>query len=65
MIPITIFLFVPGKDWQMTTAEAEAEADMKEQAERFATMFGESKWTDLRVFAKPLYQAKRGEVCWK
>ncbi len=62
---ITIFMFIPGKEWHMTSAEASSDEEMQAQAERFAQMFGENAWTEMRVYVtQPLWQARRGGVQW-
>jgi hypothetical protein len=52
MMTVTIFAFVPGREWMMTTADASDEQEMKERAEEFARFCGRD-WTELRVYVTP------------
>jgi hypothetical protein len=46
---ITMFCFVPGKEWQMTTSDVDTTADIKEAVENFAGFCG-PEWTEIRVY---------------
>lgn len=62
---VTLFLFVPGREWLMTTAHVSSEAEMKACAEDFAKAHGKGKWTEMRVYThKPLWQARPAECAW-
>ena len=61
----TYFLYVPGKEWLMTTAKVSSEDEMKQYGEDFAKAHGDRLWTELRVYlSEPEWQARRGEVEW-
>lgn len=59
------FLFVPGKEWLMTTLEGDTLDDTRHEAAAFAKKYGEGKWTELRIYGTALATAIRGEVVWR
>lgn len=62
---ITIFLFVPGREWLMTTANVVSDSELKDVVTDFAKKHGDGKWTKVRVYTQPPeWEGRPGTIEW-